>query len=233
VNYSIVIPVLNEEKNLSKLLPEIYNRLKKINFELIIIDDNSTDNTSTIINNFKKKNLKYFIRKNDKDLSRACIFGFNKSINKNIIVMDGDYQHKPRDLLKLINFYEKNNIDLIVGTRKLFKKKNKGLGIIRLNVSRILILIVNILLGEKTSDPMSGFFIFKKKIYKRAKNELLKDGYKILLDLIYNSKNLDISIKDMSISFDSRKNGKSKMSLKIIFKLLRMIFLKFYLIKIK
>ena len=78
MNYSIIIPVLNEEKNLSKLIPEIFFRLKKVSFELIIIDDNSEDNTSILIRKLKRKNLRYFIRKKDKDLSRACIYGFNK-----------------------------------------------------------------------------------------------------------------------------------------------------------
>jgi glycosyltransferase involved in cell wall biosynthesis len=76
VNYSIIIPVLNEEKNLSKLIPEIFNRLETINFELIIVDDNSEDNTSILIKKLKRKNLRYFVRKKDKDLSRACILRF-------------------------------------------------------------------------------------------------------------------------------------------------------------
>tara|TARA_Y100000992_G_C21267249_1_gene494626 strand:- start:1667 stop:2380 length:714 start_codon:yes stop_codon:yes gene_type:complete len=233
LKYSIIIPVLNEEKNLVKIIPEIFTRLKKINFELIIVDDNSTDNTSKIFKRFKNKKIRYFLRKNDRDLSRACIYGFDRSKNENIVVMDGDYQHKPKDLLKLINVFEKKNIDILVGARNLFIKKNKGLGFIRLNASRILVLIVNILFGKKTSDPMSGFFIFKKKIYNKSKKELLKNGYKILLDLIYTSEYSKKKVIDVYINFDDRKKGKSKMSFKIILKLLKMIIFKFYLLRIK
>ena len=67
------------------------------------------------------------------------------------------------------------------------KKKNKGLKFYRLIISIILIVIVNFLLGFRTSDPMSGFFIFKKKVYLKNKKFLFNNGYKILLDLIYSS----------------------------------------------
>ena len=53
--FSIVIPVYNESKNLSLLIPEIYKVLKKEIFELIVVDDNSSDNTSKIIKKFRKK----------------------------------------------------------------------------------------------------------------------------------------------------------------------------------
>ena len=233
MKYSIIIPVLNEEKNLVKIIPEIFKRLKKINFELIIVDDNSTDNTSKIFKKLKNKKIRYFLRKNDRDLSRACIYGFDKSKNENIVVMDGDYQHKPKDLFRMIKFFEKNNTDILVGSRNLFMKNNKGLGFIRLNASRILVLIVNILFGKKTSDPMSGFFIIKRKLYKKTKKELLKNGYKILLDLIYTKEYSKKKVIDIYINFDDRKIGKSKMSLKIIFELLKMIIIKFYFLRIK
>lgn len=233
MNYSIIIPVLNEEKNLSKLIPEIFNTLKKISFELIIIDDNSEDNTSILIRELKKKNLRYFIRKKDKDLSRACIYGFNKSKFKNIIVMDGDFQHKPKDILKLIYYFEKKKADIIIGTRNLFKKNDNSLSFLRLNASRILVLFVSFLLGRKTKDPMSGFFIFKKKLFENAKKNLLKDGYKILLDLIYTKENNKIKILDIPINFNSRKKGESKMKLNIIIKLIKMILIKYYILNFK
>ncbi len=233
MNYSIIIPVLNEEKNLSKLIPEIFVRLKKVNFELIIIDDNSKDNTSVVIKRFKRKNLKYFIRKKDKDLSRACIYGFEKSKFKNVIVMDGDFQHKPKDILKLISSFEKNKADIVIGTRNLFKKNDKSLSFLRLNASRILVLFVSFFLGRKTKDPMSGFFIFRKEIFQNSKKNLLKEGYKILLDLIYTKENYKKKILDIPINFDSRKKGKSKMKLNIIFKLIKMILIKYYILYIK
>ena len=90
----------------------------------------------------------------------------------------------------------------------------------------MLILIINLLLGNKTSDPMSGFFMFKKSIFIKSEKKLVKKGYKILLDLLYN-KNQIVKVVDVNINFDSRVKGKSKMSIKILIYLISMILIKF------
>ena len=82
-------------------------------------------------------------------------------------------------------------------------------------------------MGNKTSDPMSGFFIFKKKIYKKDKKRLFNKGYKVLMDLLYLNDEKK-RIFDVKINFDTRKKGKSKMNLKILLLLLYMILFKFY-----
>ena len=225
--FSIVIPVYNEGRNLRILVPRIYKELKKFKFELIIVDDNSTDNTVKILKRFKKKNLRHIIRREERDLSKSCVLGFKKTRYKNIIVMDGDLQHKPSDIKKFLNIFSKIRPDIVVGTRDLFKDKKHNLNILRLFASRILILIVNLLLGRRTSDPMSGFFMFKKKIFIESQKNLIKKGYKILLDLLYN-KNQKIKVVDVNINFDSRIKGKSKMSVKILFYLIYMILTKFF-----
>ena len=224
--FTIVIPVYNEAKNLQILVPKIYKVLKNIKFELIIVDDNSSDDTSKILKKFKKKNLHHLVRKKKRDLSKSCIDGFKKAKYKDIVVMDGDLQHKPSDLKKILNIFYKYNTDVVVGTRDLFADKEHNLNFLRLIASRTLILIVNILLGRKTSDPMSGFFMFKKKIFIKSQEKLVKKGYKILLDLLY-VKDQKIKVIDVNINFDSRMKGRSKMSLKILFNLVYMILKKF------
>ena len=227
MKFSIVIPVFNESKNLPLLINQIYKILKSKKFELIIVDDNSNDETKYIMKKIKRKNMKFYIRKKDRDLTKSCVFGFEKSKYKNILVMDGDLQHRPIDILKLLKVYENRKADFVIGTRKLFEKKEHNLGFLRLSASRLLILIVNFFLGRKTSDPMSGFFIFKKKIYTDNKNKLFNKGYKILMDLIYTD-NKKRAIFDVGINFDTRKKGISKMNFKILIYLINMIIYKFY-----
>ncbi len=224
--FSIVIPVYNEAKNLRILIPRIYQVLKNKEFELIIVDDNSTDNTTKLLKKCKKKNFYHIIRKSNRDLSKSCVLGFKKSKYKNIIVMDGDLQHKPSDIKKFLYVFRIKNPDIVVGTRNLFKYKKHNLNAFRLFASRALILIVNLLLENKTSDPMSGFFMFKKEIFLKSEKKLINRGYKILLDLLYIS-NQKIKVYDVSIDFDSRVKGKSKMSMKILIYLIFMIVRKF------
>tara|TARA_Y100000741_G_C18236703_1_gene552003 strand:+ start:116 stop:814 length:699 start_codon:yes stop_codon:yes gene_type:complete len=225
--FSIVIPVYNESKNLTILTKKIYRVLKDKKFELIIVDDDSTDGTSKILKKIKKKNMRFFIRKKDKDLCKSCILGFQKSKYSNVLVMDGDMQHRPKDILKLIDVFQTKDADFVIGSRNLFRKKKHNLSFFRLVASRILILIVNFFLTNKTSDPMSGFFIFKKKIFFKNQFKLFKKGYKILLDLLYCDESVK-KIYDVEIKFDTRKKGKSKMNTKILFILINMILLKIY-----
>ena len=230
---SIVIPVLNEAKNIIKLVEEIKKEKKLLNlnnFELIIIDDNSTDNSKIILDAIKQKNkfLRYHIRKNKKrDLTKSCLLGFDKAVYPNILVMDGDLQHPPKYIKYMLNVFISGDYDIVVGARNLLKKRDPGLSYIRYISSLIIILIINFLLGNKTKDPMSGFFLFKKEIYKKNKKNLYGVGYKILADLIYSS-NSSLKVIDKDIFFDKRKSGKSKMNIKVLFQLIIFIISKFF-----
>ena len=229
---SIVIPVLNEKKNLYKLTNEIRTSLKKkIKYEVIIVDDNSNDGSHAVLVKLEKrfKNLSFIIRKNKKkDLSNSCIDGFKKSKYGLILVMDGDLQHNPKDIYKLYNTLVNNNLDVVIGDRALIRKKNNGLSILRFLSSILINHIVHLLLGFKTNDPMSGFFIFKKKLFIKNKFSLYANGYKILLDLIYSSQD-DLKIKDVYIKFKKRLKGSSKIDFKMLYHLGLIIITKFFL----
>ena len=160
-------------------------------------------------------------------MSRSCVLGFNKAKYKNILVMDGDLQHQPKDIKKLLKIFQLKKAHIVIGSRELFTRKKHNLSFMRLSASRILIFIVNILLGNKTSDPMSGFFIFKKEIFIRNKYKLFNKGYKILMDLIYLDGKYQ-KIYDVKINFANRKKGESKMNMKILLSLIYMIIYKLY-----
>ena len=233
INLSIIIPIYKESRNIQKLAKDITNYIDIKNYEILFIDDNSNDDTEEILKNLceDNRNIKYIIRKERKiDLSKSCILGFENSLFDNILVMDGDLQHNPSNINKLIEVYVAENADIVVGSRNLFNKKNEGLGLIRLTSSKFLILLISLLLNKKTDDPMSGFFIFKKKIYELNKNKLFAKGYKILFDLIYAS-NEKLKIIDVDINFRKRFEGSSKMGFKIIFILILLIMKKIFIRK--
>jgi dolichol-phosphate mannosyltransferase len=229
-NLSIVIPIFEESKNVEKLVNGIINNLQIDNYEILFVDDNSNDGTEEILSRLSKNNnkIKYIIRKEKtKDLSKSCALGFEKSLYENILVMDGDLQHDTNDINKLIQSFNNDKADIIVGSRNLFNKRNEGLDIVRLIASKILIIFVSLFLGKKTNDPMSGFFIFKKKIYELNKKKLHIKGYKILLDLIYCSDE-KLKIVDVDINFKRRSLGSSKMGFRIICILLSQIIKKIF-----
>ena len=83
---TIIVPVFNEKDNISILVKEIYEKLYNIKFEIIVVDDNSTDGTIEVLKNLKNKykDLKFIIRENlQKDLSKSCQEGFENSKYEN------------------------------------------------------------------------------------------------------------------------------------------------------
>ncbi len=225
MNFSIVIPVFNEEKNISLLVKKINFNLKNYKFEIIIVDDTSTDNSKKILLKLQKKfkKVRVLFRKNDiRDLSKSCVDGFKISKFDKIIVMDGDLQHNPKYIRKMLETQKKYKCDFVVAVRNLANTRIKGLSLLRQAASYTLIKFFNIFFGKKTIDPMSGFFLFKKKIFFQNKNNLFLKGFKILADLIYSKDN--ITVQDISIKFDHRIKGKSKLNFKILLFLMQFIF---------
>jgi dolichol-phosphate mannosyltransferase len=227
---TIVSPAYNEVHNIKVFVEQIEEALsnKIEEFEIIIVDDNSKDGSKEILKelNNKLKNFRYIIRQEQpRDLSQSCILGFKNAKFENILVLDCDLQHKPSDIQKLINEFENNNYNIVIGARKIFSKI-ESLSIFRQAASILIILVFNTLLKKYTSDPMSGFFIFKKQVFTNA-DKFYGKGFKILIDLIYNSKET-ITSKDVFINFDHRVANKSKMNFKILFYIIDFTVKKFF-----
>jgi dolichol-phosphate mannosyltransferase len=218
---SIVIPTFNEVSNLEIIISKISQYLKKNIYEIIIVDDSSYDGSEKVLLKLKRKKryLRFYIRNKNRDLSQSCQLGFKKSKFENIIVMDCDLQHDPKYLPGMINLFFLENIDFLIATRNFRKQVTSHP---RFILSFLLVKIINLLLGYRTTDPMSGFFIFKKSIYFRNKCRLYGFGFKILFDLLYAERGL-LLIKEFPFKFNNRKYHKSKMNFKILYILVKTI----------
>jgi len=227
--FTILIPTYNEKKNIEFLIKKISKVLKKFIFEIIVVDDNSKDGTINILRKIKSKNKKfnYFIRKKvDRDLSKSVIFGISKTRYKNIVIMDGDLQHNPKYLPKIFQIFLKQDLDFLVCCRSF--EKRYGLSLIRYYSSKLLITLINFLLGKKVSDPMSGFFIFKKNFFHLNREFVYDKGFKILLSLIYSTKK-KLKIYEKKIIFEKRFKNKSKMNSYVLINIIVSVFYYFWL----
>ncbi len=228
---SIIIPTLNEEKNIFKLYEAIKKKFKCKSYEIIYVDDDSSDKTQSKILSLKKqkKNVRYIFRK-ERNLSTAFLDGVKISRGKYIVLMDADLQHSPNDINKLYNEITKKNLDIVIGSRFLKNSSNysKSLkSIIRLLLSKLFIAIINYLFKLNVTDPLAGFFICKRTSLKNNKL-LYKKGFKILLDyLIVNRKK--IKLKEVPIKVNKRHYGNSKLNIKIFLLFVRQCF--FHLLK--
>lgn len=165
INVSIVIPVFNEEKNISSLIYEILEniQIKYIkNYEIIIIDDCSFDNTLKILQPFiDKKIIKYFKNKHNFGQSFSLDKGINLSIYNNIITLDGDGQNNPKDIKKLLELYDNGNKYSLVGGIR--EKRRDSLS--KIYASKIANKVRSYILSDNCPDTGCSLKIFRKDIF--------------------------------------------------------------------
>ena len=101
---TVVIPTLNEEKNIPIIFEKVSNALKGVNWEMVIVDDNSTDRSPEVMREMARKhhNFRFIRRIGRSGLSTACIEGMLTSSAPFIAVMDADGQHDPSLIWKSI-----------------------------------------------------------------------------------------------------------------------------------
>ena len=224
MSFSVILPTLNEKGHILKLIEEISNifEINKINYEIIVVDDNSDDGTYEIVENFKKNNayVKTILRKNKKkSLPSSLNEGISLSKYENIVWMDADFQHPPKYIK---NFIEKSkNFDAIISSRFLKESdryfNNKALKKeINENQSYFFNKLCRILLFSDITDYTSGYICIKKKFF----NNYYLQGYygdyfvNMIVELKINkAKILEIPFKDAV-----RASGASKTLVTVNFK---------------
>ena len=226
IEISIVIPTYNEAENVPVLVRRIHNSLKS-NYKIIIVDDNSPDNTAKIANELGKKySIKVVNRKGEPDLSQAVMDGFKAAKSKYVCVMDADLSHPPELITDFLELIKDEKVDIVVGSRLIEGGGVENWPFHRKLISKIATLWARPL--TKVKDPMSGFFLFKKQMIKNVK--LTPKGYKILFEMLVksNCKNF----VEIPYTFRDRVAGKTKLGSKVIFNFIEHAFV-LYLFKSK
>ncbi len=223
----ILLPTLNEFKNLKNL----YSEIKKLNLnmDILLIDDGSTDGTldviQEIVNDNPNSNNK-ILRSERLGIGSAHILGINWCYDREydfIITMDTDYAHDPKYILDLIKFREE--YDLVLGSRFLLKAGTPQWSIFRKILSRGSHL-VSFILYKHNFDSTNSFRCYNLKAINR---NFLKychySHYEYFLTSITILNSKKYKIKQFPMIIKGRQEGKSKMNLKHI---VRSIFFTFY-----
>ena len=205
-NISIVIPVLNEERNIINLITEIKKNLeKKIKYEIIIVDDGSSDNTHNVLLKYFKKNKKVLVFKHKKNYGQSVSLrtGIMQTSSNYIVTLDGDGQNDPRDILKLLkNFETDKEFMMVIGNRV---KRIDNFA--RRLASRTAFKIRKFILKDETPDTGCAIKVFKKEDF--LKLPFFNHIHRFLPFLFNSFKGKVISIQ---VNHRARINGYSKYS---------------------
>ena len=218
---SIIIPTFNEEYNIINLINNINEQFKDYDYEIIIVDDGSTDNTvENIFLEFKNnKNINVIQRELDRGLLQSIKFALQSITGEKFVVMDGDGQHSPKDIMPLIK--ELDHYDLSIGSRELKNMTSMSSG--RVFLSKFFNSVVRTIISIKLSDPLTGFFAGRVSLLNKKFFLLTSSGFKVLLDLIYSNKSNKIKITEKKINFHSRISGDSKLGAQVMFSFMTQI----------
>jgi len=217
-SFSLVIPTYNEAKNIKNLcihLLEVFSKLG-IDFEIIVVDDNSPDGTWQIVQALSQKEraIKLIHRMKERGLGTAVVTGWNEAKGEILGVMDGDFQHPPDTIILMIKqMLGDENIDIIVASRNVKDGGVSKWSIWRRSISWMGTSISYFLLPKilaRIKDPMSGYFILRKHVIQDV--FLNPIGYKILLEVLARGRYK--KIVEVPYFFQEREKGGSKAGLK-------------------
>ncbi|MDH4263505.1 MAG: glycosyltransferase family 2 protein [Spirochaetia bacterium] len=213
---SIVLPTYNEKENIVIVLDKIQRVLKNIRYQIIVVDDNSPDNTWEIASGYAKKypNIQVIRRMNNRGLSTAIMEGFASSSSKWVVVMDADLQHDEKILTHFYNEFS-NGYDIIIGSRKIAGGSISEWSFLRRIISWIATKMAFIVIKNNVSDPMSGFFGITKEMFESSIHKINPRGFKLLLELL--AHNPSAKVFEIGYTFNKRIHGKSKLDSNIIF----------------
>ncbi|MDP8297933.1 MAG: polyprenol monophosphomannose synthase [Candidatus Orphnella occulta] len=227
---SIVIPTYKEADNIEYLIKGIDHAMQNLNYEyeVVLVDDNSKDGIEDLVPILSKEYpVRIKIRKAKRDLSASVLEGFNISMGDILVVMDADLSHPPDKLQELIAPIAENRCDVSIGSRFI-----KGADIVGFGFFRRMNAAVSRVLARpftNVSDPMSGFFAFRRGII--ADYGILNPiGFKIALEILVKSGAEKIA--EIPIRFAKRYAGRGKLSMREQFKYLWHLF-RLFLFKIK
>ncbi len=219
---SIIVPTYNEKDNVAPLVARIAKALSGQDYEILLVDDNSTDGTIAAAEALAPRYpVRVLVRREEKGLATAVLHGLAHAEGQIIGVMDADLQHPPEVLPKLVEAIEAG-ADLAVASRYVPGGGCPQWGLVRRIISKVALNIAHLLLpsSRRVKDPMSGFFMFRRD--RLGATGLKPIGYKILLEIMLAGDFKDV--REVPFIFEDRSAGASKLRASTQLEYLRHIF---------
>ena len=201
--FSVVVPLKDEEDNVLPLVEEIETVMTRIGkpWELLLIDDGSTDNTLSLLKNLKKDYLRVLVFEKNYGQSSAFEAGFKHARGTWVITLDGDRQNDPEDIAGLI--HAADDADLVTGIRQ--KRKDT---MFKKLLSKVANKVRGFALGDGISDTGCSLKIYRKKCLDSIK---MFHGMHRFLPALFQIEGF--TVKQIPVKHRQRLAGKTKYTL--------------------
>jgi len=225
----VVIPTYNESESIESLLNRLNSARMQISdkyeIDILIVDDNSPDQTAVIAKNLQLSGLKVLSRQYKSGLGPAYLAGFKQGLLEKydyFVEMDADLSHQPEQLIELLNAASKT--DLVIGTRWIpggsvvnWPKRRKW-------ISKLGTGYASFALNLPYKDLTSGYRVLPREFLSQLDFSLIETrGYGFQIEMALKAIESGFGIKQVPITFVERENGYSKMSLAIIWEAWSMV----------
>ena len=207
---SIIIPCYNEKNTIEKIVIKL-NSLK-IKKQIILVDDNSNDGTTKIIENISKKLDKVIFHK--KNLGKgSAIKSAKKFINGDyVVIQDADLEYDPKNLISMFNLMIDKKYEVLYGSRVLggnrYINNQNFTSLFRVFANHVLTISSNIVNKQKLTDAHTCYKMFKREIFNKIK--LKENGFSLCPEITTKVSNLNISIHEVPINYKGRSYQEGK-----------------------
>ena len=211
---SILVPVRNESNSLDDLYNYFDKNLVGMNYEIIIINDFSDDDTFEKANLLPQKNSNFKVFNNKKKgLGGAINLGVEVAKGDFISIMMADQSDEINDLKKYYDIIKSENLDAVLGSRFMKDSKVIGYPFQKLILNRIFNLFVKIMFLNSYNDYTNAFKIYKRKVLLEIQ-PLISESFNIFLEMPLKIISRKYDYKVISINWIGRKKGYSKFKIK-------------------
>ena len=215
MSLSIIIPVHNEVRQLKVTIKKLLTLKKKINFEIVFIDDFSFDGSYELIKKFQKKtNIIKVFKNPKKGLGSAIETGIKKSVKNYTCIFMCDLSDDTNDIIKYYKTVKKDNtLDAVLGTR--FSKESKvyNYPFFKLFLNRLANNLIKLIFFSDYNDFTNAFKIYKRKTLIKLL-PIVSENFNVFLELPLKIITRDYFYKVVPISWRGRKVGVSKFKIK-------------------
>ena len=208
---SLVIPLYNEEKNIIPLVSKIDAALKDYNYEIILVNDGSTDNTQTQLQQLNHANVIIIELQKNYGQSIALAAGIDHAQGEYIVTLDGDLQNNPKDIPMMLQKAKSEQWDLVAGIRT-----NRKDSLLKTIPSKI----ANDIIRRTTKLDLKDYGCALKVLTKdTAKNLNLYDGMHRFINFLVHLNGGKIT--QVEVQHKARQQGVSKYGLERMFKVIK------------